>query len=262
MNVLFVPSLGLDLTLLERLAASVDYPVKYKVAWNNGPVGALEPFRDAHPDWIIKDSPIGNRGVAGSWNECAKWFSAESCWLLMNEDAWFLTGQLERISAQADLIDTKVPVMYLNDSHAYYCFLWTQAGRDLIGEFDENLWPAYYEDYDYRVRLELARPSESFGIRPNWCYGYPLQGEEPVPHGKPRAGGTDYAAMIQGCGLLNRAYWRRKWGGEDPPSQVHGTPYNDQRLTFKDWVWYPEERAKRHPLWETFINAPHPSIYD
>lgn len=252
MQVLFVPSLGLDLSLLERLAASVDFPVKYKVAFCNGPVGALEPFRDAHPDWIIKDSPIGNRGVAGSWNDCADWFSAEPCWLIMNEDAHFLPGQLEQICMAADEYHGVAPIIYLNETEAYYCFVWTQLGRQFVGKFDENFWPAYYEDLDYRIRLRAA----GFVDLPQ-----ALSHKTPVPHGKPRTGGVDYSAMIQGCGLLNRAYWHKKWGCE-PPKNVYGYPYKDHRLTHQDVVWYPEERAARFPLWRAFIEKPNPSIYD
>lgn len=252
MNVLFVPSIGLDVSLLERLAASVDYPIKYKVAYNNGPEGALESFGDAHPDWIVKEPAVGNRGVAGSWNDCAKWFSSEPAWLIMNEDAYFLPGYLEKICACADA-NLTAPIVHLNDSNAYYCFVWTQAGLNEFGYFDENLWPAYLEDTDLRVRHRLK------GVT---TYPYALQGLPPLPHGKPRSGGIDYSAMLQGCGLLNRAYWRMKWGSDNYEQATFQAPYKDQRLTVKDWVWYPEHRASLHPLWSTFINTPNPSIYD
>lgn len=77
MNVLFVPTLGLDLLLLERLAASVDYPIRSKVVFNNGDPGACDEFRDRHDDWQVKESAFGNLGVAGSWNFCAKMFPEE-----------------------------------------------------------------------------------------------------------------------------------------------------------------------------------------
>ena len=252
MNVLFVPSLGLDLSLLERLAASVDYPVKFKVALNNGPEGALDGFKEAHPDWIVKEPDCGNRGVAGSWNDCAKWFSSEPAWLIMNEDAWFLPGYLEKICKAADA-NLDAPALFLNDSNAYYCWVHTRAGIERFGDFDENLWPAYMEDSDMRVRHRLC------GVT---TYPYALQGLPPLPHGKPRTGGINYAAMIQGTSLLNRAYWLRKWGSMDQESAVYQTPYRDHRLTVKDWVWNPQHRAELWPLWRTFIEQPNPSIYD
>lgn len=253
MNVLFVPSLGLDLSLLERLADSVDHSIKYKVAFNNGTPGALDSFADRHPDWIVKESHVGNMGVAGSWNYCAKWFSAEPCWLLMNEDAYFLPGYLKKICKEADQRLDK-PIIYLNNTHAYYCFVWTQTGLREVGEFDQNLWPAYYEDCDYRIRLKLA------GF-PDHTHPYALYDLPALPHGKPRTGGTNYAAMIQGTGLLNRRYWQRKWGSIDVDYPVFKHPYSDQRLTHRDVVWYPEHRANLVPLWDAFMQVSG-SIYD
>lgn len=251
MNVLFVPSIGLDITLLDRLAASVDFHVAYKVAWNNGPLGALESFARLHRDWIVKDSGMGNLGVAGSWNECAKLFPDERTMLLMNEDAHFLPGQLEQICGQADHHESE-PILYLNETQAMYCFVATKSGREMFGTFDENFWPAYYEDCDFRVRLRLAGVVHPYPLLPN---------QPPVPHGKPRSGGTNYSAMLQGCGLINRAYWLKKHGSFDFEKATYPTPYRDHRLKPSEWVWDPAHRAKLYPLWDTFINLPEPSIY-
>lgn len=251
MNVLFVPSIGLDVTLLERLAASVDYDMKWKVVLNNGPLGALEVFARAHPDWIVKEEG-NNLGVAGSWNYAAKLFPDEPAILLMNEDAYFLPGYLQRICAVSDHCVHDAPLVYLNDSRAFYCFVWHAVGREKIGTFDENLWPAYYEDCDYRIRVAMSGMT---------CQ-YALPEDTPLPHGKPRTGGTDYNAMIQGCGLFNRAYWLKKWGSLDFEKATYEHPYRDHRLSPKEWVWYPEERAKRFPLWQTFVEQPNPSIYE
>lgn len=256
MNTLFVPSLGLPdcLPLMTRLADSIDFPIKQKVIWNNGIPGIFEEWRTNYPDWIIKDSPISNRGVAGSWNECAKWFSSEPNWILANEDCYFLPGQLRLICKCADN-HTEEPIIYLNSSGTYYCFIWSLIGREQFGEFDENFWPAYYEDCDYRVRLQL-------GEKTNFIYALEGEHDPIVPHGKPQTGGIDYSAMINGGGLLNRAYWQRKWGSSDYEKAFYQTPYKDHRLDAKEWIWFPEERAKRWPLYETFMSQPTPSIYE
>jgi hypothetical protein len=253
MNVLFVPTLGLDVTLLERLADSVDYHVRSKVVWNNGEPGALDGFRDTHDDWQIKESPYGNAGVAGAWNQCAKMFPEEQSWLIMNDDAYFLPGYLETIIKCARQHEHE-PIIYLNHSNAYYAFVWSARGRKEFGEFDENLWPAYYEDCDYSVRLRAKGYNG---------YVYALEGKEPLPHGKPRTGGVNYNALLQGCGLLNREYWLRKWGNQDfHGAPTYQTPYNDQRLTVDQWAWYPDDRAVRRRLWDSFMSLPNPSIYE
>lgn len=253
MNVLFVPSLGLSdsIELLDRLAASVDYDVKWKVVLNNGIPGILDDWEAKHPGWIVKEPDCGNRGVAGSWNWIAKQFPDEASILIVNEDAWFLPGYLQKICEAADAYPDE-PVIYLNDSQRYYAFVWNRAGREKFGTFDENFWLGYYEDCDYSVRMRLAGKTD---------FVYALQGLPPMPHGKPHDGGTNYSAMLQGCGLFNRAYWLRKWGNQKYDEAVYKTPYNDHRLSVKDWVWYPEERSKRYPLWDTFMSLPNPSMY-
>lgn len=254
MNTLFVPTLGLDLSLLERLAASVDYPVRSKVVFNNGEPGSCDSFRDRHPDWQVKESAFGNLGVAGSWNFCAKMFPEEKSWMLMNDDAYFLPGYLETIANCARQHEDQ-PIIYLNNSNAYYCFVWTAKGRREIGDFDENFWPAYYEDCDYGVRLRRLGYNG---------YVYAIQDKDPLPHGKLKTGGINYNAMLQGCGLLNRYYWLRKWGNQDFQSDnsTYETPYKDQRLTVDQWVWKPEEREMRKRIWDAWMALPNPSIYE
>lgn len=251
MQVLFVPSIGLDISLLERLANSVDFYVKHKVAFNNGPAGALDDFGDRHRDWIIKESQVRNMGVAGSWNLCPHMFPEESAWMLMNEDAYFLPGYLEQICKCADK-NPKAPMIFLNESNAYYCFVWTAEGLEKFGMFDENLWPAYMEDYDMRIRHRLG------GVT-SWTMA--LQGLPPLPHGKPQVGGPRYNAMIQGTSLIGLEYFYTKWGTLELEKPVYNVPYGDSRLPLKEWVWNPEHRAKLIPIWESFMALPNPSIY-
>ncbi len=252
MNCLFIPTLGLDLSLIERLADSVDYPIRSKVILNNGEPGACDSFRDKYDDWQVTESAFGNVGVASSWNQCAKMFPEEPYWMIMNDDAYFLPGYLEKI-AQCCKDHPHEHMIHMNNSNAYYAFVWSQVGRDMFGEFDENFYPAYYEDCDMRVRHRLKGCTG---------YVYALQGLEPLPHGKPKSGGVNYNAMLQGCGLLNRQYWFYKWGNQNFEEATYKTPYNDHRLTVDQWVWRPNDRAIRRRLWESFMGLPNPSLYD
>ncbi len=254
MNVLFVPSIGLpdSIPLLERLANSIDYPIARKVVYNNGEGDALESFKDNHTDWLVIDSPTGNKGVADSWNECAKLFPEQPSWMLCNEDCWFLPGQLEAVCKCSD-DHLNEPLMYLNSSQAFYCFVWHAWGRKNVGEFDPNFFPAYYEDCDYRVRMRIM------GIT---GHSLAIEGKPVVPHGKPRTGGMNYKAMLDGCGLLNRVYWQRKWGNQNFDISTYTNPYKDHRLEVNQWAWYPEQRQIRKEIWDAWMSLPNPSIYD
>ncbi len=254
MNVMFVPSIGLpdSIPLLERLAASIDYPIARKVIWNNGIEGVLDKFADEHSDWIVIESPTGNKGVADSWNECAKLFPEHSAWMLCNEDCWFLPGQLKTICECSDAHPTE-PLIYLNSSQAYYCFVWHEWGKENVGEFDANFWPAYYEDCDYKVRLRLM------GIT---GHSYAIEGKPVVQHGKPKTGGMNYSAMINGCGLINRVYWRLKWGNQSFDISTYTNPYKDHRLEVNQWAWNPNGRAIRREIYDAWLSLPNPSIYE
>jgi hypothetical protein len=61
---------------------------------------------------------------------------------------------------------------------------------------------------------------------------------------------------------MNREYWFRKWGNQNFEEATYQTPYKDQRLTVDQWVWYPEDRAIRRRLWDSFLSLPNPSLYD
>lgn len=253
MNTICIPSLGVkdSIELLDRIASSIDYHIPNKLVINNGLEDMLVEWNDRHPDWIVYEPPTGNLGVADSWNFCSKMFPDEKSWLLANEDCWFLPGQLQQICETSDAYSDE-PLIYLNSSCAFYCFVWQATGKRDFGDFDANFFPSYYEDVDYRVRMRLAGKTN---------HVFALEGQPVVPHGKPRSGGTNYAAMQQGAGLLNRAYWRKKWGSDNHEGAGYSTPYKDQRLTVRDWVWDAQHRAEIFPLWREFISQPNPSIY-
>jgi hypothetical protein len=170
----------------------------------------------------------------------------------MNDDAWFLPGYLEKICLTARK-HWEQPIIHLNHTNAYYCFVWTKIGKYSFGEFDENLWPAYYEDRDMRVRHRIKGYNG---------YVYALEGLEPLPHGKPNTGGMNYNAMLQGCGLLNRQYWYYKWGNQNFTESRYQTPYNDHRLGIDQWAWYAESRDTRKKIWDSWMSIPNPSIYE
>lgn len=241
MNVLFVPTLALDITLLDRLAASVDYHIPQKVVWNNGGVGRLWLWQQNHPDWRVLDSGA-NIGCAGAWNMAPSLYPNEHCWLISNDDQVFQPGCLEKLCRQSDLVAHVEPIVFLNEHRAFDCFVWTKLGLQDFGTFDENFWPAYYEDWEYRLRLNLK------------CAGRFHIGWTNVKHGKPHPAGENYTSLINGCGIYNREYFMRKWG-------CIGPDVNKVTLQAPSWTLDKEGRRKRWDIWETFLSMPNPSIY-
>ena len=248
MNVLLVPCLGLDVSLIERLARSVDFPIKYKVAINNGKIGALDDFKTRHPDWTVVDMGK-NLGCAGSWNMAPEIFPTEPCWLISNDDQEFQPGCLERICNVADEHAKDHDIIYVNEFDAYDMFVWTAKGVKDFGTFDENIFPIYLEDYEYRARLKAG-------------YGKPFRmlGHMPVKHGKPNAAGKPYHDLLESCKPFNESYLFRKWGtiGDDP---IFRYPFNNPNWPIQKWELEQEARAKREQFWEIFWNRPNVSLY-
>jgi len=203
MNCLLVPTLALDVSLLERLSNSIDYPVKHKIVVNNGKEDALDDWHSRHRDWSIV-SYGHNLGCAGSWNVAANYIENESV-LILNSDF-----------------------------------------------VDENFYPIYFEDYDYRIRMRLL------GLEP---YIVGLRDSD-IQHGKGKPGGERYNSMINKCGVLNRDYMLRKWGTLDD-NKINFTHPFDNKHDNHIWYWELEKRRRQELLaiWNEFINDENPSIY-
>lgn len=247
---LLVPTLALDIGILNRMVDSIDIPIDNKIVINNGRKGALNLWKTTHPGWQVLDQPV-NLGVAGSWNLAPKLFPNSDHWLIVNDDIQFFPGKLAVIDREAEIHAHNHPVLYLHKSRPFWGFVWTARGVRDYGTFDENFWPAYYEDYEMRLRFDIGQEPEH----------YIFVNEETVIHGKP-SGGTNYNAMIQGCGLFNRLYFLRKWGilDDHDSSDRFQTPYNiTAPLSY--WVLDEEQRAKQMAIWNAFWSTPNPSIY-
>jgi GT2 family glycosyltransferase len=247
MNVLLVPTLALDLSILDRLAASVDYPIQHKVIINNGRPYALDQWQKDHPDWKVLVQGE-NRGVSKSWNMATEIFPGERGWMISNDDSWFDPGAIEAISKTFDKSPDETHMVWSNEG--WHCFIWTQKAMDRFGLFDENLWPAYHEDEDMSIRFGLGG-----------CVGIHVPSVEGrnVHHGKPKTGGVNYCSLISGCSLFTRDYMRRKWGGWPP---TFNTPFNMLGAPLSHWVMDWPRRRKIQPIWDCFINHPKVSLYD
>lgn len=96
---------------------------------------------------------------------------------------------------------------------------------DVVGEFDELFFPAYFEDNDYHYRMKLAG-MDAIVYPPAMFYHYGSRTTKEA--GEPgRAVVTN--ATFEKC----RAMYALKWGGQ-PGSEKFKTPYDDASLTFAD----------------------------
>jgi GT2 family glycosyltransferase len=178
-----------------------------------------------------------NIGVSRSWNNGL----GESVWedytLIVNDDVIFEPGSVVKMinELESDLTIDLVTAVNTRDwpvegsgnpdEPDYSAFMVrSKMFPRKFGWFDENFYPAYFEDNDmsYRIRLGggkekkllTARMYHAGSVTQNW------NGEQVV----------DHAAFV-----LNRDYYVSKWGGT-PGEEKYTAPFNGAGgLTYKDW---------------------------
>lgn len=136
--------------LLQRMLDSVDYPIKNLLIIDNGGEADSLFFPSVAEEVHFIQLP-SNLGVAGSWNLGIKLLPHDDRWFFTSNDVVFGDGALFQLSlAERDEIT-------LSDKFPYWhTFAVGDMVVEEIGLFDEGLYPAYFEDNDYRRRAEKA----------------------------------------------------------------------------------------------------------
>lgn len=197
---------------------------------------------------FVVDNWNHNRGVAAGWNLGVRNAMAAGCThiLVSNDDVILGSRVFSRCADELDthsdtLIATacntrgeKTVTPYNIDTFGsdtvsegpdYSCFMVTPRLFEEVGTFDENIYPAYFEDNDSHHRIKLAgKKAVACGIATMLHRGSQTQNYEG-------------SAPVVTSQLFerNRSYYVRKWGGV-PGEEKFPTPYNDPSLTYRDWV--------------------------
>jgi GT2 family glycosyltransferase len=161
----------------------------------------------SYPDGRVRVlSPPENLGVARSWNLLHKLTYPHSLFL-SNDDILFAPDTCEIALA------TPGPFVAIC---SWACFLQREPCWQAVGEYDEALWPAYFEDNDYHYRMRLC------GLD----YVVPSGGA--VTHRRSstlQALPEVHRATLARCFEANKAYYLRKWGGL-PGQERFRCPFN------------------------------------
>jgi len=135
--------------LAERLIASIDYPVEHLVIVDNSGEQSWQPVK---PDlvskmWVIR-VPYG-LGLVGAWNLIIKTTPYAPYWLLVNDDAYFEAGALEKIASE---VDTQA-LNFLQINTAWSAVVFGEGMIDKVGLYDERFYPLYFDDNDLERRV-------------------------------------------------------------------------------------------------------------
>ena len=193
--------------------------------------------------------------LAKAWNDGAKQAFNDRCdyALVCNDDILFSPDTIDAMIEQYELLRESDKVIMVtpnniklqlvghsdilhyvrpNDPYTFTenpnfsCFLIKPEFFDLVGTFDENFYPAWYEDNDMHRRAILL--------------GYKLISTTAAP--QVHVGGVSTSMMANPDSGASQAYYVRKWGGIPYSHQIvaekehYLTPYNDPKLTPKEWL--------------------------
>ena len=166
-----IPIMGIPILnrgdMLLRLFDSIDYPVEKIHIIANKTTPSLDISVKTAIDALKTSSnplvenieiyeppkPLTNLGVAGSWNKIISSNTQSPYWMLVGNDIQFESGSLKALhELTIKNLDTHC---LITTTKAYSCFTLTPLSIQLIGTFDENIYPAYLEDCDYNYRIKL-----------------------------------------------------------------------------------------------------------
>lgn len=135
--------------LAERLLASIDFPVDHLVIVDNSGLQEWNPVKPALVAnlWVIR-VPYG-LGLVGAWNLIVKSTPYAPYWVLVNDDAWFEVGSLEKIHAD---VDTDA-LNFVDIVPHWSCVVFGEGMVSKVGLYDERFYPLYFDDNDLERRV-------------------------------------------------------------------------------------------------------------
>jgi len=148
---------------LSNMIDSIDYPVNDLIIIDNGHSnrGAFELMHIYKNDNVYKTHTISlpsNLGVAASWNLGIKVTPWSEYWCIVNDDVIFEPGALELLAASSGGGNLALP----DSPQPFSAFTIGEGVVEFVGLFDEIFYPAYFEDTDYKRRVQAHMGSEAF----------------------------------------------------------------------------------------------------
>lgn len=188
-----------------------------------------QPFTDAciatiklpKENILVVDNTGHNKGVSASWNMGIDKMIAE------NSDWLILLSAAMRFGAPGgqDFIDslksTSCSVIECEMGHSWHLIAFRREVVEKVGRFDENFYPAYYEDIDYSYRIQLS------GLTMPWSKVFCDVSNMGWGHGSSLGG-----AKCDGDKLFR--YLMAKWGGVRNKYE-YKHPFNDPANSIQYW---------------------------
>lgn len=162
-----IPVLGIPIlnkrTMLRTMLSGVDVGMDRLYIIDNG--GILEPsdVSEYRADNIHIADPGFNMGVGPAWNFIIRANINADWWMIGCNDMRLESGKLQMMVVDMEFNAGRPHLCRLGMGNEdwgnnFGMFAINPEAIDMIGWFDENIYPIYYEDTDWIARVERAKP--------------------------------------------------------------------------------------------------------
>jgi GT2 family glycosyltransferase len=159
---------------------------------------------------------LQNFGVANAWNYFTEQAEKDGydAVIVANDDIYLYDGVLERFVEKMQ--NNEFVCFEGQNAFSFYGMHVTLFNR--VGKFDENFWPAYYEDNDYHYRMKLLGLPTAYVAEPSYFH----QVSATITK-------FDYfrKMMHHHNFRKNTAYYTQKWGGL-PHNEQFTEPFSEE----------------------------------
>lgn len=181
---------------------------------------------------LIVDNTKENKGVAASWNlGIDRMKETGSEWLIILS-ASVRFGNMGGLDLIEQLETTRASVIEPELDFMWHCMSIRRNVIEKVGKFDENFYPAYFEDFDYGHRIRLTFENDPAFIWTKVFIDMMSAG---------RCHGTTLGGVKVDSQRL-RDYLIKKWGGM-PGDTKFTRPFNNPNNPLSYWEL--EEETKR-----------------
>lgn len=178
-------------------------------------------------------------GVGGAWNQILKFAFLKENFdvaIICGSDVEFKQGYIESYLKEFEENSLEFSTAR---GFGFNCFAITRKCYEIVGEFDLNFF-IYYEDNDYahRVRLSGLKIDDAGDEKLLNHYGSATIRKDERYN---KANGITFP--------LNQKYFIKKWGGL-PENELYKYPFNDSKLSIKDWTLDIQEYFYKKKIWD------------